>query len=347
VDGHDPTQVVLGDRDLRWIVPVHCTGLRARVALLDRFHAVLNAWEKKGGDPSELRKYAAALGGLKVDVKDAGSAASALARWVRSPEGGIKWGLKLGVFLVILAVTWILSAVAANLLRKAMARHKASSELLDRFVNTVTRRLILLVGLLVGFSTLGVNVGALLAVIGGASFILGFAMQDTLSNFANGVMLLIYRPFDVGDAVEVGGVSGSVDSVSLVSTKIKSWDNKVILVPNKSVWGQTITNATRSDTRRVDLVFGIGYHDDPEKAQDILRNIVTSHELVLADPEPTIRVHELGDSAVNLICRPWTKTGDYWTVYWDVTSRVKAEFDRNGITIPYPQRDVHLHQSQA
>lgn len=184
-----------------------------------------------------------------------------------------------------------------------------------------------------------------MALIGGSAFIIGFALQDTLGNFAAGLMLLIYRPFDVGDAVEIGGVSGKVDSVSLVTTTITSFDNKVILVPNKAVWGQTITNATASDTRRVDMVFGIGYDDDAEKARSLLQKIVEEHELVLKNPEATIQMNELGDSAVNFICRPWCKTEDYWAVYWDITKTVKKEFDTNGLNFPYPQQDVHLHQA--
>jgi small conductance mechanosensitive channel len=175
----------------------------------------------------------------------------------------------------------------------------------------------------------------------------GFALQDTLGNFAAGLMLLIYRPFDVSDVVDVGGVSGKVDKVSLVSTTIRTFDNKVVLVPNKRVWGEVITNSSASGRRRVDMVFGIGYDDDTEKARTLLERIVNEHELVLKDPEPAIQLHELADSSVNFICRPWTKTADYWTVYWDVTKQVKTEFDANNISIPYPQQDVHIHQAPA
>ena len=318
---------------------------QAQKALLDRFGVVLDAWEAKGGNTDEFRSYAEVVGGAKIGLADSGSPASAFGRWLRSPDGGIKWGIKLVVFLVILIVFRIISGVVAKLVDKVMARHRGTSELLDRFVNKITRRSIMLIGFLVAVSTLGVNVGALLALMGGGAFILGFALQDTLGNFANGLMLLIYQPFDVGDSVEVGGISGSVDSVSLVNTKIKTFDNKIILVPNKDVWGQTITNATRSDVRRVDLVFGIGYDDAVDKAQAILEKIVAEHELVLSEPEPNIKMHELADSAVNFICRPWAKTADYWTVYWDITKQVKAEFDASGISIPYPQQDVHIHQA--
>ena len=314
-------------------------------ALMDRLGAVLDSWEAKGGEPAELRAYLTALRGADLQVTNPSGLASAFRRWVEAEDGALRWAVKLAVFLAILLAASIAAAVAGNITGKAMDRHKASSQLLDRFVTKIVRRGIFVLGLLVALSTLGVKVGALFALIGGGAFIIGFALQDSLGNFASGVMLILYRPFDVGDAVEIGGVAGTVDSVSLVSTTIRSWDNQVILVPNKKVWGETITNITGTDKRRVDMVFGIGYDDDAAKARSILESIVTRHDRVLAEPAPTIRMHELADSSVNFICRPWVRPADYWSVYWDVTERVKAEFDAQGITIPYPQRDLHIHQA--
>jgi small conductance mechanosensitive channel len=175
--------------------------------------------------------------------------------------------------------------------------------------------------------------------------VVAFALQGTLSNFASGLMILFYRPFDAGDVVEVADVLGEVRSTTLVSTHIQTLDNKSIIIPNNLVWGGVIINNTGNPTRRVDMTFGIGYGDDIAKAHDILENIVTSHERVLKEPKPMIHVHELGDSSVNFICRPWVKTEDYWDVYWDVTRAVKEEFDKNGVSIPFPQRDVHIHQT--
>ena len=192
-----------------------------------------------------------------------------------------------------------------------------------------------------------VNITPLLAAIGAAGFVIGFALQGTLSNFASGLLILAYRPFDVGDVIEAAGVSGVVDSVSLFSTHIRTFDNKLMIVPNNDIWGGTITNATASETRRVDMVFGIGYEDDVDKAKDILETLVQQHELVLEEPAPVVQLHELGDSSINFVCRPWTKTGDYWTVYWDITRAVKDEFDRNGISIPFPQRDIHVYHETA
>jgi len=180
--------------------------------------------------------------------------------------------------------------------------------------------------------------------VGGGAFILGFALQDTLGNLAAGLMLLFYRPFDVGDAVEVGGIAGQVDNVSLVNTTIRSADNKVVLVPNKQVWGQVITNSTATDKRRVDMTFSIGYDDDLDEAMDLIDAVVQQHEMVLKDPVPALELHSLGESSVNIICRPWTRTENYWRVYWDITRSVKQAFGEAGITIPYPQRDIRVYQ---
>jgi len=202
------------------------------------------------------------------------------------------------------------------------------------------------VGVMAAIPRLGIEITPLLAVIGAAGFAVAFALQDTLSNFASGIMILFYQPFDVGDSVEVAGISGKVESLTLVSTELITPDNKKVLVPNNSVWQGIITNAMGSRTRRVDLVFGIGYGDSIEKAMGILEEVVAKQELVLENPEPVIKVSELADSSVNLICRPWCKTDDYWTVYWDVTRTVKERFDAEGVSIPFPQRDVHLFQQQ-
>ena len=160
------------------------------------------------------------------------------------------------------------------------------------------------------------------------------------------MMILFFQPFDVGDVVDTSGVSGKVHSMSLVATTITTFDNKRVIVPNSKIWGDIITNASSVSQRRIDMEFGIGYNDSIDEAQALLETIVTEHPLVLDDPAPTIRMNTLADSSVNFICRPWVKTQDYWAVYWDVTRAVKLRFDENGIGIPYPQRDVHLHLNQ-
>jgi len=189
----------------------------------------------------------------------------------------------------------------------------------------------------------GISLAPMLAGLGVAGFIVGFALQDSLGNFAAGAMILIYRPFDVDDLVEVPGASGLVKKMNLVSTTITTLDNQTLVVPNSKIWGDVIKNVTAQKVRRVDLEIGIGYGDDIEHAERVLVEIVNGHEKILAKPEPKIKLHTLADSSVNFIVRPWTKTDDYWDVYWDILREVKLRFDREGISIPFPQRDVHVY----
>lgn len=312
--------------------------------LLILFRKVISELETKGGEMGTFKAYADAVAGAQIAVSKDGSLWSKYSSWFSSKEGGIKLGIQILKFLGVMLAFWVLAGSVRRVVRKAAEKSNRFSELLEQFMIKISFRAVMVVGLIVALGTVGINVAALLTVIGGASFIIAFALQDTLSNFAAGIMLLIYRPFDVGDAVEVGGVSGKIDQVSLVSTMIRTFDNKVVLVPNKNVWGQIITNSSSSKERRVDMIFGIGYSDDAEKAEQILAKIVEDHELVLDDPEPTIKLHELADSSVNFICRPWVKTENYWKVHWDVTQRVKAEFDKSGISIPFPHQELHIKQ---
>ena len=187
----------------------------------------------------------------------------------------------------------------------------------------------------------------MLAALGAGGFIVGFALQETLGSFASGMMIMVYRPFDVDDYVSVAGVDGTVKELSLVSTTLLTVDNKVLVIPNKKAWGDTIVNFTGRDKRRVDLVFRIGYEDDLKKAMTLLQEAARGHDLVLSDPEVAVKVGELAESSVNLICRPWAKTEDYWTVYWDLTRDVKILLAAEGFEVPYQQRNVQIHGSAA
>jgi small conductance mechanosensitive channel len=318
-----------------------------QTALIDRVNAVVDELRKKGGEIEAYKKYLVAVSGIKVDVTDAGSTWTVITGWLKSREGGLRWLKNIILFIVTIAVFLIFSAILGKATQRAVARARGASALLKDFLVNVVRKATFLVGLVVALSMLEVNIGPFLAAIGAAGFIIGFALQGTLSNFAAGIMILLYRPYDIGDFVNVAGVSGTVSAMTLVSTTLTLPDNQTVVIPNNSIWGDIITNVTGSETRRVDMVFGIGYDDDIAKALSILEKIVKDHPLVLGSPEPVVRVNELADSSVNFVCRPWVKTSDYWTVYWDVTRQVKEQFDQNSISIPFPQRDVHVHQISA
>ena len=234
-----------------------------------------------------------------------------------------------------------------KLVYRATAAMPQASALLRDFLSKFVQQVIMFMGLIAALAALEVNIGPVLAAIGAAGLVVGLALQDTLGNFAAGLLMLAYRPFDVGHVIDAGGVLGKVESMNMVSTHIKTFDNRHVIVPNNQIWGGTITNASMSDNRRVDLTFGIGYDDDMAKAQEILERLVREHPKVLDDPEPLIKVNELADSSINFICWPWCKAADYGEVKWGLLRSVKEEFDRNGISIPYPQRDVHVYQKEV
>jgi small conductance mechanosensitive channel len=320
-----------------------------KAQLIDRLNVVIDALEKKGGEEevgtvTSYRLYIAAVNGIDLSVTDASTSWTQIKGWLASEQGGRRWAWNLVRFFMILIAFYFAASIVAKLARHASARMEGASQLLTNFLGKFVKQVVRLIGLIVALSALEVNIGPLLAAVGAAGFIVAFALQDTLSNFASGLLILAYRPFDVGDFVEAGGVSGNVKSVSLFSTQIATPDNKMMIVPNNDIWGNTITNATASDTRRVDMVFGIGYQDDIEQAKSILERLLQEHDLVLNNPAPVVQVHELADSSVNFVCRPWTETADYWPVYWDITRAVKEAFDQSQISIPYPQRDLHIIQ---
>jgi len=322
-----------------------------REVMIDRLEAVLqNINDKIGmgenGKESDkvlpYRRYIDTVGGISLEANDAQSAWRTITGWLMSDEGGIYWLIKIGKFLAVLFAAFLISRLLRKGTRRALEHTPSNSQLLNDFISNIVHKLVMMVGLLIALAVLDVDVAPILAMVGAAGFVVAFALQGTLSNFASGLMIMLYRPYDIGDVVEVAGIIGTVKSMTLVSTSIITADNRMMVVPNNSIWGNIITNVTHSDTRRVDMTFGIGYEDDIEKAEKVMAKILSNHPLVLDDPAPTIQVHELADSSVNFICRPWVKTADYWTVLWEVTRAVKERFDAAGISIPYPQQDVHL-----
>ena len=254
---------------------------------------------------------------------------------------------KLLLFLFVLWVAVAVSRLTRRLVAEGIKRSNLNiSRLLENMIVSTAGGLVLLLGVLFGLAQLGISVGPLLAGLGIAGFIVGFALQDTLGNFAAGMMILLFRPYDVGDVVEAGGIFGKVSHMSLVNTTILTFDNQTLVMPNSKIWGDVIKNVTAQEKRRVDMTFGIGYGDNNPKAEKMLTEIVTGHDKVLKDPAPVVRLHTLNESSVDFIVRPWVNKDDYWDVYWDITRAVKIRFDENGITIPFPQRDIHLYRGE-
>jgi len=252
-------------------------------------------------------------------------------------------GLNIVGAILVLVLGRIIAGILKNVLKKGLHKSKLDQTIVNFLGNLFYGLLITLV-VLVALGQVGVETTSFIAIVGAAGLAVGFALKDSLSNFAAGVMLLVNKPFIIGDYVEAGGTSGSVNEIMLFATKLKTPDNKVVYVPNSSIIGGTITNYSAEATRRVDMVFGIGYSDDIDKAKDIILQLLSSDKRVLKDPVPQIVVSSLGDSSVNITVRPWAKKEDYWGLYFDMTEKVKKKFDAEGVSIPFPQRDVHLFQ---
>lgn len=327
---------------------------KQRDALAESQRVNVQLMDEYGLETVRLRQgIIVATGKLSQDIFDKDVASGLVESWFASAtdwfrSNGASLVFQVLAFVLVLFAFFIAARVGRGLMRRAIDRSNLDVSSLARdFFIKMTGRLILLFGFIIAIAQLGVEVAPLLAGLGIAGFIIGFALQDTLSNFASGMMILVYRPFDVGDVVEAGGVTGKVHKMNLVSTMVLTFDNQLLVVPNKQIWGGVIRNVTHQDTRRVDMTFGIGYSDDIPRAEKVLAEIVANHDKVLNDPEPVIRLHELGDSSVNFIVRPWAKTSDYWEVYWHVTREVKRRFDEEGISIPFPQRDVHIYREDG
>ena len=315
-----------------------------RAELIERANVVVKALAARGGEANEAEKYLKQVQSINAPTTDVKAAMNTAKAWATSKEGGMKWLKNLGMFAFTLFVFRILSRIASKLVSKSVKRFPQASSLLHQFLTNFSRGVVMVIGVVMALAYLDVNIGPLLAAMGAAGFILAFALQGTLSNFAAGIMILLYKPYDLGDAISAAGVTGKVDSKNLVSTTLLTPDNQSVIVPNSSIWGDVITNITANPTRRVDLTIGIGYGDDIDQARQALLSVMSAHNKVLSDPQPVVEVNQLADSSVNLIVRPWCLTGDYWQVYWDLTRLIKERLDTEGISIPFPQTDIHIHQ---
>jgi small conductance mechanosensitive channel len=256
------------------------------------------------------------------------------------------WGLKIVGAIAVLIVGRMIAGWVRRIVRKGLERAEVDSTLV-LFMTKMVYYLLLTIVVIAVLGVFGVQTASLVAVLGAAGLAVGLALQGTLSNFAAGVMLLFFRPFRVGDYVDTGGTAGSVVEIGVFATTLKSPDNVKIVVPNSKVYGEIIKNFNGFDTRRIDLVIGISYDDDIGTAIDTVRSIVAADQRVLAEPEPTIAVSNLGDSSVDLVVRPWCTGADYWPLRFDLTRRIKEGLEAAGCSIPYPQTDVHLHQKSA
>jgi len=264
-----------------------------------------------------------------------------ISTWVS--QHGIDWGIKIAIAIAIFIVGKIIARMIAKLAKAALQR-AGTDTMLVNFLGSIIYSVLIIAVLLAAVDSLGVNVTSLMAILGAAGLAVGLALKDSLSNFAAGVMIIVFRPFKIGDFITAGGCSGVVDEIGLFATLMHTGDNQRIIVPNSGILGGNITNTSALPTRRIDLVIGIGYDDNIGKVREIIMAILDADERVLKDPAAAVAVGELGDSSVNLNVRPWVNSGDYWPVRADLLEVIKIKLDEAGISIPYPQQDVHMHE---
>ncbi len=251
--------------------------------------------------------------------------------------------IDLGVAIAVWIVGFWIVKFLVSLVRRALSLRKFD-DALQGFLLAIMATVLKFIVVVAALEVLGVPTTSFLAILGAAGLAVGLALKDSLANFASGVMLIIFKPFSIGHFVEAGGVAGIVEKITVFNTIFRSPDNKEIIVPNSQVYGGTIVNVSAKPTRRIDLVFGIGYDDNIKKARQLMLDIINADERVLKDPAVVIAVDELADSSVNFVVRPWVNAEDYWDVKWDLLEKIKESFDANGVSIPYPQQDVHMHQ---
>jgi small conductance mechanosensitive channel len=253
------------------------------------------------------------------------------------------YSLKIVAAILVLIIGKWLSRKISKVLSIVLEKNKVDATLVG-FLANITYYALLIMVIIAAAGQLGINTTSFLTIVGAAGLAVGLALKDSLSNFASGVMLILFRPFHVGDFVTAGGVTGKVEQITIFTTVLNTPDNQRVIVPNGAITSDVITNVNANPTRRVDMVFGIGYDDDIAKAKKILTELLDADERILKDPAPMVALSELADSSVNFVVRPWVKAENYWGVYFDMHEKVKLTFDDAGISIPYPQQDVHLFQ---
>jgi small conductance mechanosensitive channel len=263
--------------------------------------------------------------------------------WAQVQSTGVSFLIKVAIAIVIFVVGRIVARAIAKGIRKLMHAQEVD-KILEIFVSNLAYWAMMTFVIIAAITQLGIATTSLIAIMGAAGLAVGLALQGSLANFAAGVLIVMFRPYRVGDYVEVAGIAGSVLQVQILSTVLKTGDNKQIVVPNAQIMGSIITNYSANDTRRVDMVIGVSYEDDIDKVRATIKELIAADERILSDPECLIAVAELADSSVNFNVRPWVRSSDYWGVKYDLTEAIKKRFDKEGISFPFPQQDVHLYQ---
>ncbi|GAB1623201.1 mechanosensitive ion channel family protein [Agarivorans albus] len=320
-------------------------------AMVNSLDSSVDMLEVIGEDVARYKQLqVTTTGEISVDLFDPEVALGLIHSWVKQLTAWVSRNassvfVKLLVFIGVLYLSKVVASMVKRLVKASLNRASIDISLLTQdFFTSIASKLVLLIGFFFALAQIGINLAPLLAGFGVAGIIVGFALQETLSNFASGLMILIYRPYDVGDMVNITGIQGTVKKMTLVSTTLQTVDNQRLVIPNNKIWGDVINNITAERVRRVDMTFSVDYAEDVNSIKALLGDLLAEDSRVLKSPAPMIRLHLLGESSMDFVVRPWVRTEDYWDVYWDITERVKQRFDEENITIPFPQRSIHISQ---
>lgn len=336
------------DAEVKEDLLVNVTNLQSeQTALIDRLNAVLKEVARKGGDTSAFDKYIQSISVVTIDAQDTQGLLVRLGSWVQSEQGGVRWGINIGKFVGIVLASIVVSRVLAFGVDLGLKRTANVSSLFRQFATMVIRRGGVMIGVLLALTALEVSLAPILAVVGGASFVLAFALQSNLGNLASGLMLLVYKPFDVGDEVKIGGLWGWVDSITLASTRIKGFANQVYTIPNNAVWNGTIENLTAGDVRKGSILVRVPYDSDLKHVRQVLLEIGQDHPLVLESPAPGAFLWEFSEFTIDFLFGFTTKLDDFWTVWQDMHYALRERFPAENIQVPLPHQHIHLHQAAA
>lgn len=314
-----------------------------RTALVDRFKIVLEELERKGGDPLAYKKYIEAISVVEIDLQDSEGATVRLLSWLQSEEGGLRWALNIGKFVGIIAASFFVSQSLGNFVNKSLQRLDGGSQLLRDFIVMIVKRGGIIVGVMLALTALEVSLGPIIALVGGASFVLAFALQSNLGNFASGLMIMFNKPFDVGHEVKVAGIWGYVDSISLASTKISGFYGQMYVIPNNTVWSGMIENLSNGKVRLVSLLWRISLQEDIQQVRNILMDVLTSHPKVLKEPKPSTFLWTYEDYYFSIYIGAWTTQADYWEVYDNLIQLIQERLKQEEVSFPEGAIEGHLH----
>lgn len=333
------------ESELKNQLVANVTELQAqRIAIVDRFKVILDELQNKGGEIESYNQYIKAVSGIEIDLQDTEGLGVRLVSWLKSEEGGMRWGINLGKFTGIVIASAIVSQILGIILNQSLSRFGSTSEVLRHFAVMLVKRGGFVVGVMLALTALEVNLGPILALVGGASFVLAFALQSNLGNLASGLMLMVSKPFDIGDEVKVDGIWGWIDTITLANTRIKGFQGQMYTVPNNTVWNQQIENLTYGEKRKMSLYLDYDFSVDLVVVEKLLMEIMRSHPDVLDDPAPGTFNWMIQDYSIQVGVSGWTETPKFWGVWHDVLHQIQERFVQEGIPLKISKQDLRIQQ---